>query len=170
MLRDEPGSQLRVSITVSHHSDWWLPLLHSKELPKRQTSELNTTSTLATTFSSLQIHLLPSRTSATIFPAFQLPHQVTSSGVGEMIYKCTLCDGVKYCMMRSTDTAVGWRWDPSPCWRRTGLLHLLREWLQGWGDERGCQMKGSDRHLINTNLTRLRPSEGKKRQRSGIVD
>lgn len=62
MLLDRSGSQLRVSITVSHHSDWWLSLLHTKELPRRQTSKLNTSSTLNTT------HITTStKTSATWF-------------------------------------------------------------------------------------------------------
>lgn len=95
----------------------------------------------------------PVKTSATLLPAFQLlyPQQVTSSGGGgggggEMVYKCTSCGGIIYCMMRSNrrsyELKVG-SWPP--CWRWTGLLHLLWEAdcrgeeveVGGWGKDWG---------------------------------
>lgn len=56
------GSVLQFLITVIGD---WLSLLHPKELPRRQTSKLNTSSTLDTTLCSLQL-TLPSQTSATL--------------------------------------------------------------------------------------------------------
>lgn len=125
-----------VNITVSHHSDWWLTvLLHFKKLPRRQTSKLNTSMTQH--FHSSWLVIVPSHTSATLLPAFQLlySYQVTSSGGAEMVINSTygwwcqmLHNGI---IIGQTETAT--RWDPSPCWRWTGLLHLIRGWLEKSG-------------------------------------
>lgn len=132
------GSQLRVSITVSHHSDWRLTVFATfQTLPRRQTWKLNTSSALDPTLSFLQLTLFPSQTSATLLPAFQwlYSHQGTSTGGGEMVYKCTLCVVVSNtAWWGQTHTATSWMWDPAPCWRRTGLLHLL--WEADWRGER----------------------------------
>lgn len=133
------GSVLQFLITVIGD---WLSLLHFKQFPRRQTSKLNTYSTLGTTLSFLQLtlHLLPSHASATLLPAFQLLHSHQSSGGGETVYNRTLCGVVSYtARWGQTDTATSWRWDPAPCWRWTGLLHLL--WEADWRSEEGVRRR-----------------------------
>lgn len=138
-LREGSGSQLWVSITVSHHSDWWptvfATLRTNRQGDKHQSSTRPRPSARHFPLSSWLFIFLPSQTSATLLPVFQLlySHQVTYSDGGEMVYKCTLmCDGggggvIYTARWSQTDAATSWRWEPAPCWRWTGLLHLLRE-------------------------------------------
>lgn len=132
MLLDGSGSQLRVSITVSHHSDWWLSLLHTEELPRRQTSKLNTSSTLNTT------HITSSsKTSATWFrfSYFTLIewHLLVvvrwSVSAPRVVVSYTVRWGQTDAATVRAEGGI-----PPPSGRWTGLLHLLWEAdCRGWG-------------------------------------
>lgn len=91
-------------------------------------------------FLQLTLHLLPSQTSATLLPAFQLlyPHQVTSSCGGsggvEMVYKCTLCVVVLYIYTAwwgQSDTAEGGILPPAGGGQD---CYIYSERLTGWGE------------------------------------
>lgn len=148
------GSSLQFLITVIGD---WLPSLHSKELPKRQTSELNTTSTQHSPASNFIFcpHLLNQ--------CYIFTSATSSNGIFWWRRDDVWVHLIQYVavvsntsVMRLTDTAAGWRWDPFPCWRRIGLLHLLWEAnCRGEGMNNRCWMKGSDWHPVSTNLTKI---------------
>lgn len=106
---------------------------------KHQSSTRPRPSTRHFPYSSWLLVFYPVKPVLHLLPAFQLlySHQVTSSGGGEMICKCTLCVVVSYtARWGQTHTATSWRWDPAACWGCwTGLLHLL--WEADWRGERG---------------------------------
>lgn len=73
MLRDGPGSQLRVKFTVSYHSDWWLTAFATLQITAKETN-IRAQHDLDPTLSCVELHLLLTRTSATLLPVFLLPH------------------------------------------------------------------------------------------------
>lgn len=134
-LWEGSGSQLRVRISFS--SQWLvtdcrcytlLKKQKNKLLPRRQTWKLNTPS-----IRRLIVYLYnPVEPVLHYKPASRLlcPLQMTSSSGGEMVCECTppCAMRVTCCMRRSIRRR--WRWDPAPCWRWAGLLHLL--WEADW--------------------------------------
>lgn len=144
-LQEGSGSQLRVSVTVSHHSDWWLTV---SATPKRTAKETNIKAQ----------HVLDPRHDTFLSPAdssqsnqcyinqrfsyFTLAkwHLLVVVVVVVMVVRWCISAPhvwwlvIIYCMMRSIRRC--WRWDPAPYWRWTGLLHLLWEAdLRGEGGE-----------------------------------
>lgn len=146
-LQEGSGSQLRVSITVSHHSDWWLTVFATLQRIAKETNikAQHVLDPRRDTFpfsSWLFIFYLvkPVLHYYQHFSYFTLIKWHLLVVVVVVLRWCISAPYVWwyyiyiYCMMRSIRHC--WRWDPAPSWRWAGLLHLLWEadWM-GWGGE-----------------------------------
>lgn len=142
MLREGSGSQLRVSITVSHHSDWWLTVClcytpKNCQGDKHQSSTRPRPSTRRFPFSNFIFY--PVRPVLHYYQHFSYFTLIKWHLLVVVRWSISApCVVISYtAWWGQTDTATSWRWDPAPCWRWTGLLHLLWE-----ADCRGEEMRG----------------------------